>query len=194
MTHTARSLQAAFGYLFAEEIGALQTLVNALPANPTVLQIGAGAGTSSLAMLEARGDVVLTTVDIQAADSPYGCLWAERAVVRDAGLSHRLSQIHGDSKAVGASWGGPKFNMVFVDGDHSYEGAKGDILAWLPHLRSGGILAVHDYNKANAFANVTGKAPHPKVWDGVDLAVNEILVDAYEQILCVRSLIAFRVS
>jgi predicted O-methyltransferase YrrM len=145
-------------------------------------------------MLEARSDVSLTTVDIQASDSPFGCLYAEKAVVRDAGLSHRLSQVHGDSKLVGAQWGGPKFDMVFIDGDHSYEGCKGDIEAWTPHLKRGGILAVHDYNKADAFANVTGKAPHPKVWDGVDRAVNELLIGTHPQIMLVRSLIAFRVE
>jgi predicted O-methyltransferase YrrM len=194
MTHTARTLQEAFGYLFAEEVDALQNLVRSLPGAPTVLQIGAGAGTSSLAMLEARSDVSLTTVDIQAGNSPFGCLYAEKQVVTEAGMADRLSQIHGSSITVGREWGGPKFDMVFIDGDHSYEGCKGDILAWTPHLKRGGILAVHDYNKADAFENVTGKAPHPKVWDGVDLAVNELLMGFYPQVLFVRSLIAFRVE
>lgn len=193
MTHDARSLQAAFGYLFEEEVDALFVLVRALPANPRVLQIGAGAGTASLAVLEARTDVNLTTVDIQDVDSPYGCLYAERQVVEAAGYADRLSQIHGDSKAIGHSWGGPAFDMIFIDGDHSYEGCSGDILAWLPHLRDGGTLAVHDYNKEDAYRNhVTGKAPHPRVWVGVDKAVNEFLT-GYTRILLVRSLIAFKI-
>jgi hypothetical protein len=36
--------------------------------------------------------------------------------------------------------------MVFVDGDHSYEGCRGDIEAWTPHVRVGGVIAIHDYN------------------------------------------------
>lgn len=36
-------------------------------------------------------------------------------------------------------------DLVFIDGDHSYEGAKRDILAWKPKLKIGGILAGHDY-------------------------------------------------
>lgn len=194
MTHTARTLQEAFGYLFTEEIDALQTLVNMLPPVPHVIQIGAGAGTSSLAMLEARADLTLLTVDITLHDSPFGCLSAEKQVVSDAGMAARLSQIHADSKIVGVHWSGVKSDMVFIDGDHSYEGCKGDISAWLPHVKPGGIMAVHDYNKADAFENVTGKAPHPKVWDGVDLAVNELLIGTHEQVLQVRSLIAFRIE
>lgn len=35
---------------------------------------------------------------------------------------------------------------VFIDGDHSYEGCRDDIVAWLPKVRRGGILAGHDYS------------------------------------------------
>ena len=36
-------------------------------------------------------------------------------------------------------------DLVFIDGDHSYEHVKQDIELWLPKLRKGGILAGHDY-------------------------------------------------
>jgi len=36
-------------------------------------------------------------------------------------------------------------DFVFVDGDHEYEACKNDIIAWLPKMKSGGILAGHDY-------------------------------------------------
>ena len=193
--HTARSLQAAFGYLFEEEIDALDELVKSLPDYPVVLQIGAGAGTASLAILESRDDVILTTVDIENKDSPLGSLFSEKKVVEDAEYARRLLQIHGDSKAIGCGWPGEQFNMIFIDGDHSYAGCAGDIMAWLPHLKQGGIMAVHDYEKHKAYDGLSpdAKAPHPKVWDGVDKAVNELLLDKYEKILHVRSLVAFRV-
>jgi len=39
-----------------------------------------------------------------------------------------------------------KIGFVFIDGDHSYEGAKNDIQNYYPLVKSGGIFAGHDYN------------------------------------------------
>lgn len=36
-------------------------------------------------------------------------------------------------------------DFVFIDADHSYEGCRQDIEAWLPKLKSGGLLSGHDY-------------------------------------------------
>lgn len=36
-------------------------------------------------------------------------------------------------------------DFVYIDADHSYEAVKNDIIAWLPKVKSGGILAGHDY-------------------------------------------------
>ena len=37
------------------------------------------------------------------------------------------------------------FDLVFIDGDHSYDAVTEDIKAWLPKVRNGGILCGHDY-------------------------------------------------
>jgi hypothetical protein len=55
-----------------------------------------------------------------------------------------------------ASRTGFHYDMVFIDGEHTYEGCKADIEAWLPKARK--LIAFHDYNQA---------------WPGVMQAVNE---------------------
>jgi predicted O-methyltransferase YrrM len=37
-----------------------------------------------------------------------------------------------------------RFDLVFVDGDHSYEGARADLENWGRRVRSGGQVLVHD--------------------------------------------------
>lgn len=37
-----------------------------------------------------------------------------------------------------------EFDLIFVDGDHSYEGAKADLDNWCPRVRHGGRVLVHD--------------------------------------------------
>ncbi len=57
-----------------------------------------------------------------------------------------------------------ELDLVFIDGDHSYEGARADIAAWTPKVKEGGILAGHDY-----YAR----------WPGVVRAVDEAFEDLH---------------
>lgn len=215
MAHTAESLQAAFKYLWLDEVQAIKELARSLPDNPVVINIGAGSGTSGLAFMESKEDLFLVTIDIEAGKSPFGSLLSEKQILEQAGYNNRVSHRYWlDSKTAGKSWltnsafryedgqypvpsrSREKVDMVFIDGDHSYEGCKGDIEAWLPNIKSGGIIAVHDYMKSELYAHkedYKGDAPHPAPWLGVDRAVKELLVPNYEQVLRVKSLIAFRI-
>lgn len=61
-------------------------------------------------------------------------------------------------------------DFVYLDACHLYECLIADINAWLPKIKSGGILAGHDYN-------------HP-VWPGVKTAVDELLGQNNIKITC----------
>lgn len=39
-----------------------------------------------------------------------------------------------------------RIDMVFIDGDHSYEAVSQDIKTWKPFIKSEGILSGHDYS------------------------------------------------
>jgi hypothetical protein len=206
MAHTSETLQQAFGYLFPDEVSALKKLAFELPPKSIVINIGAGAGTSSLAFLEARDDLFLHSVDTIMDDSPLGCLTAEKREVSRAGLlcfgngEPRFQQHHQSSVDLGRQWNRQEpfvpVNMIFIDGDHSYEGCRNDILVWLPNLVERGVLAVHDFNKQEVYArpDLPAKIPHPQPWPGVDRAVRECLMAKYEAILNVDTLIAFRIT
>lgn len=191
----SEELRDSFHYLYRAELPFLKELALMLPAEPLVINIGAGAGTSGLALMESRPDLRLITIDITKESSPFGCLEAEETELRKAGLwGDRNQQIHGDSKQVGKDMynilGPMQADMVFIDGEHSYEGASGDIEIWLQHLVPGGIIAVHDYRKDELPVNYAD-SPHPKPWPGVDRAVDEMLLYHYKMIKRVDSLIAF---
>lgn len=199
MIHNSESLRDAFKYFFPRELPLLKTIPYLVSNSPcVVINIGAGAGTSGLAFIETRQDLILHTVDVTNVDSPLGSLYSERVVFEQAGyaplMGDRWFQHHNDSKRLAQHWQGP-VDIVFIDGDHSYEGCKGDILGWLPHIsnnKGGGFMVIHDYLKEGVPFDPNG--PHPKPWPGVTQAVNEFLVPKYEEFARQDSLIVFKIK
>lgn len=185
-------LRTAFGYMYPDELPFFKRLIQALPPNPIIINIGAGAGTSGLAALECRDDSIVHTIDIRDASDWHGSLEGERIVIEQAGLDHlsgvRWFQHFGDSKELGRQWI-DKVDLVYVDGDHTYKGCKGDIAAWMPHLKDGGLMIVHDYGKHELPVSATG--PHPKALPDIDRAVDEMLAGKYVQCGRVDSMIVF---
>jgi hypothetical protein len=64
----------------------------------------------------------------------------------------RVAVLRMDSVRAASSFDDKSLDFVYIDGDHSYEGAKRDILAWAPKVKSGGVLAGHDYYNNPPFA------------------------------------------
>lgn len=130
-----------YNYLTIMEVKALQSWARRLPDNPVAVNIGAGAGTSSLALLGSRSDLTLISVDISAKNI------VQEELTLEAGDIHasRYEQLCGDSAKFGTYWKRGPIDLVFIDGDHTYNQVKADIKAWLPHIKPGGILCGHDY-------------------------------------------------
>ncbi len=58
------------------------------------------------------------------------------------GLGERVELRVADSRTVELP--APGLDLLFVDGDHSYEGSSADLQRWSPLLRIGGHLIAHD--------------------------------------------------
>lgn len=61
-----------------------------------------------------------------------------------------------------------EFDFAFIDADHSYQGCKNDIVAWMTKVKKGGWMFFHDYGSKN----------HPGVKKAVDELFKDVEVDA----------------
>jgi predicted O-methyltransferase YrrM len=57
-----------------------------------------------------------------------------------AGDSHDSATLNRVRRALGRG----RFDLLFIDGDHSYEGVKADFEMYAPLVRPGGVVAFHD--------------------------------------------------
>ena len=132
-----------------------------------VLEIGSFYGGSLKAMMELCSDVVFVSVDLPVPESDprhalmreCRALWQSWADARH----HTLVNFEGDSHApevrerVAAH--GP-FDVLFIDGDHSYPGVCADWLNYAPLVKAGGLIAFHDVianpNVERLWAEITG--------------------------------------
>ena len=73
-------------------------------------------------------------------------------------VKHVINPVKMSSLEAVNLYGDKTLDFIFIDASHEYEDVKRDIIAWLPKLKIGGVLAGHDYG----------------VFDGVTRAANEI--------------------
>ena len=58
-------------------------------------------------------------------------------------LRSYIHPLKGKSAEVAKKFTEP-IDLIFIDGDHSYEGVKADVESWLPKVKDGGIVVFHD--------------------------------------------------
>jgi predicted O-methyltransferase YrrM len=124
----------------AEQAYLLQ-LARDVRSHGTIVEIGAEFGMStSIFCRGALPNVKIVSVDL----FPDDMLNSHLVNLAEAGYYGRTHQIQGDSKLAGKQWDQGEIDLLFVDGDHSYEGCKADIEGWIPHVAVGGVVAFHD--------------------------------------------------
>jgi cephalosporin hydroxylase len=126
------------------EILRLTELVRELrPA--TVCEIGAaGGGTAFLFAHAAEAEATIVSVDLVFERA------RRRAVRLFARANQRLVCVQGDSHdvctsaAVRAALKGRPLDLLYLDGDHGFEGVAADFRAYTPLVRAGGLVVFHD--------------------------------------------------
>ena len=150
------------------------------PQTSTFVEVGSwmGASTCYLAT-EAKNrqkDMTIYAVDtwagtegVQAHSKAIGDLGGPDAMyatfvshMEAGGVSDMVRPIRKKSEDASRDFADGSLDFVFIDADHSCHAVKTDLRCWYPKLKSGGIIAGHDY--------VPG---HPDSDAGVVKAVNE---------------------
>lgn len=153
---------------------ALADFAAQVPADQEIVEIGVFHGRTALQLAwGARQGQRAHVTGIDLWDAPgntYGPPFTDASSRRWAhhhiqsfGYSRDIALVQGFSHDVAASYDGPPVGLLFVDGDHSKDGARRDILAWAGHLAPDARIAVDDYG-------------HPD-WPGVVEAVDELVAE-----------------
>ncbi len=147
------------GHLGENEARFLGLLAACVPAKGAIVEIGSFKGRSTVMLAKVASHYRLgPIVAIDPHNSPI--LLDHQAnpeassyqdfihSIQAAGLSNHVDSHLAYSTDVAASWNRP-IRLLWIDGDHSYEGAKKDLDAFFPRLVPLGVLAFHD--ALNAF-------------------------------------------
>lgn len=135
--------------------GELDGVINLLPDNAIVAELGSFAGESAVCFLQSPMVSHLICVDNWTAGYDDGNDLASR---QDMSLVSRAFDLttqpyHGTGRLTVARMTtleaaglvrDQSLDMVYIDASHRYQDVKDDMLAWLPKVKIGGWIAGHD--------------------------------------------------
>ena len=156
--------EAARGFMPPDEGLALFDAASTVAVEGPLLEVGSYCGKSSIYLGAAarERDTVLFAIDHHRGSEENQPGWEFhepdlvdpevgridtlprfRRAVHDADLEPHVIAVVGDSPTVGRYWTTP-LAFLFIDGGHGREPAHADFDRWVPHVREGGTLAIHD--------------------------------------------------
>ena len=142
------------GYLLENEAKFLGLLAACAPAKGLIVEIGSFKGRSTVMLAKVAshyrlGPVVAidphnspTLLDHQS-ESGSSSYPEFLQSLQKAGVFAHVESHRAYSQDLAATWTRP-IRVLWIDGDHSYEGAKKDLEGFLPHLVPYGVVAFHD--------------------------------------------------
>ena len=171
---SSNQLNHGIASLQLDEAALLFRLARRVPAGGAVAELGRFKGGSTLLLASALPDgAELWSYDLHVPLRPDMQGPELDRALGDAlcryGLEGKVHLLVGDSRTLPPP---PRpCDLVFVDGDHTYEGARADYLRWREFLAPGGQLLFHDAVDTGGYGNV---------YPGVARAVAEIERDDRE--------------
>lgn len=132
----------------------LEAFVSCLPSGLVMAEIGSYAGESASIFLTKASRMVCIDpwepyeedngpVGVFPAFDTSGAEAAFDAVLEASG--GRITKIKAASLDAVQQFPDASFDLVYLDGNHAYPHVIADILAWMPKVKQGGLLAGHDY-------------------------------------------------
>ena len=187
------SLRDIDGFLYKIEYESIQNLIRRKYHNENkplnILEIGSWKGKSTLMFLQARTNVRVTSIDPFCGPPEVPELAGistenqYNRTIRDYPGQTTLIKKYSNDLTVCDDLLNQTFDIVFIDGEHTYKAATNDIKLALVHTRSNGFIIVHDY-WINADKNFKFR--------GVADAVHEQLMYKYKFLYLFRSAIVFQ--
>lgn len=103
------------------------------------LELGAAAGGSAYIINHFLKPTKIILVD----DGMHPRAWMRKTIL--AGIDYTtITGLSHNEDVVLKSQGYAPYDVIFIDADHSYPSVKADILLYLPMLRVGGFMIMHD--------------------------------------------------
>ena len=129
-----------------DEAACLFRLGRSKPA-ARILEIGRWRGGSTFLFAVASDqDSIVTSIDIAPQDDEL-----LRTALKKNNLAHKVELLVGNSPD--AQVRRDFYDLIFVDGDHSYKGAARDYEHWKKAVKPGGHLAFHNAARGRPFTN-----------------------------------------
>jgi hypothetical protein len=141
-----------------------QFLFKILPRGSVGAEIGVWKGDFSKLLVRRVRPAELHLIDpwVHVTDASYAQAWYGRAgqdemdatyesiVARLGG--HPAVTIHRETSVKAAqSFADAHFDWLYIDGDHTYEAVRADLLAWVPKVKAGGLVICDDYVEGQWF-------------------------------------------
>lgn len=171
------------GWMSPEE---LFWLLNQAASHPVIVEIGSWKGRSTYALAEGCPGVLFFVEHFEGSLKEMHNLESYGELFMPGGqdrvrleLLHNLAQfvkagsaflIEAKSEEAAAFLGSVFMHhspdMVFIDGDHSYEGCASDIIAWRKYFKKPGLLCGHDSGMAGVRRAIDELVPGWQHGDG----------------------------